>query len=155
MIEEEARLVHKHVRLAGRIARLEEKILTLLSTKSRRVFDANGLLVYCLCPVCRKTFVSLQTLRNHLRSEHYQMDSADIGSKSVAAGPPWTPLSAVDTSGDEHEAGGDDPGGYTEGGTTLTRDNGAKYNLFRGDIEYDSSNSNGLDVDSENDSSLD
>jgi hypothetical protein len=73
MLEEEARLVHIHVRLAGKIAHLEKEILLILSTKAAKTFDKNGHILSYACPICRNyARENIQTLRDHLKAQHFQ-----------------------------------------------------------------------------------
>lgn len=102
MLEEEARLVHKHVRLTGKIARLEERILLILSTKTRRIFDRSGY-AYCFqCPTCLQSCDNIMNLRNHLKIQHYPQLQSRI---------PWNVQQVHVDDDDVNNDGGDDDTG--------------------------------------------
>lgn len=69
--EEEGRLVHIQVRLQGKIARLEERLLILLGTNTRRISNTVGCSICFQCPLCLQSCDNIMNLRNHLRLVHY------------------------------------------------------------------------------------
>lgn len=71
MMQEEARLVHKHVKLTGKIARLEHRISSILVTRARKILDTNGHPLWYLCPICLVSCSDVLDLRQHFKFTHY------------------------------------------------------------------------------------
>lgn len=71
LLEEEMRLVYSRVCLIGYAEVLENSIMYILNTNTRKIIDNSGLANSFLCPVCLQSCDNTMNLRNHLNVTHY------------------------------------------------------------------------------------
>lgn len=71
IIEEEMRLVYSRVCLIGYAEELENSIMYILYTKTKKILDKDRNLECYLCPVCLQSCDTTLNLRSHLNSTHH------------------------------------------------------------------------------------
>lgn len=72
MREEEMRLVYSRVCLVGYADELENSIMYILKTDSKKILDREGNVICFFCPICLKSCDNTVKLRSHLNVSHYQ-----------------------------------------------------------------------------------
>lgn len=69
--EEEMRLVYSRVCLIGYADELENTIMYILNTNSKRIADQGQNLPSFLCPICAQSCDNTSNLRTHLNTSHF------------------------------------------------------------------------------------